>query len=76
MTYRTRVYNSPEMINLWAWSRQFQGDPGYMHMDLQIMRRERAIREEVERMGGRWTRQGNFAFSTREAMVAFRMKWG
>lgn len=76
MRYRVRDKDSPEMANLWAWSRQFQGMPGWMGMDMQVMRREKAIHEEVERFGGRWTNRGNFAFPTREAMVAFRLTWG
>ncbi len=74
--HRITVKDSPEMMNLWEWSRQFQGPPGYMHMDLQVFRRDNAIRDEVERMGGKWTRQDRFAFPTREKLMFFRMKWG
>lgn len=67
---------SPEMANLWKWSAQFEGAPGYIGMDLQVFRMENAIRAEVERMGGRWTRQDRFAFPTRDQLLFFRMKWG
>lgn len=70
------VKDSQEMANLWEWSRQFQGEPGYMHADLQILRRDNAVKREVESMGGRWTRQGRFAFQTKEQLAFFRMKWG
>jgi hypothetical protein len=67
---------SREMANLWNWSAQFKGPPGYMGMDLQTFRMETAIRAEVESMGGKWTRQDRFAFPTKDQLSFFRMKWG
>jgi hypothetical protein len=78
MTYRHRMVarDSPEMANLWEWSRQFQGEPGYMHADLQILRRENAVRREVERLGGRGTKQDRVAVPTKDQLTFFRMTWG
>ena len=64
------------MANLWAWSNQFKGPPGWVGMDLQVMRRHNAIGQEVEALGGKWTNRGNFAFPTKEQMTFFKLKWG
>lgn len=76
MRYRIRDKDSPEMANLWAWSNQFKGPPGWVGMDLQVMRRHNAIGQEVEALGGKWTNRGNFAFPTKEQMTFFKLKWG
>lgn len=75
--HRMRAKGSAEMSHLWAWSRQFRGDQGYMGgIDTPVMRRQRAIRQELERLGGVWTDRGSFAFRTRGDLMVFRMVWG
>jgi len=76
MRYRIRDKDSRELANLWAWSDQFKGLPGWAGRDLQVMRRHNAIDREVERMGGRWTDRGNFAFPTKELLMLFKLTWG
>jgi len=74
--YRIFANGSKELQNLWAYSLQYQGQPAWMGIDVQLLNRWKAISAEIELLGGQMTRRGNFSFPTKEALVHFKMVWG
>lgn len=77
-TYKHRMLaaNSTELANLWEWSNQYKGAPGYIGCDLQIKRRQAAIDAELALLDGKWTVRDRFAFPTKEKLAYFKLKWG